>query len=174
MSETGNRSARHALAAFDQIVAGSRVILEAVPDDRASWRPHEKSWTLGELATHLANLPNWTMATLSMSEFDIDPEGGGPPPLSPLGSASELVAALDASAAAARTAIENCSDEDLAGPWTMLVAGEPRFTLRKQVVLRTFIMDHMIHHRAQLGVYLRLLGAPVPQLFGPTADFPDM
>ncbi len=174
MSEMDTRSLGNPLAAFDQIVAGTRTILEAVPADRMDWRPHERSWTLGELATHLANLPNWTMATLSTSEFDISPGDGGPPPIPALGSAAELVAALDRSAAAARGAIEGCSAEDLAGPWTMLVAGEPRFTLPKIVVLRTFIMDHMIHHRAQLGVYLRLLDVPVPQLLGPTADFPDM
>ncbi len=174
MSETDTRSPRSLLAAFDQIVAGSRAVLEAVPEDRMDWRPHEKSWTLGELATHLTNLPNWTMATLSMSEFDINPEGGGPPPMPALSTAAELVAALDQSAAAARSTIEGCSIEDLASPWTMLVSGEARFTLPKGVVLRTFIMDHMIHHRAQLGVCLRLLDVPVPQLFGPTADFPDM
>ncbi len=167
-------SVGHTLAAFDQIVAGSRSVLEAVPDDRLNWRPHDRSWTLGELATHLANLPNWTMATLSVSEFDINPEGGGPPLMQPIRSSAELVAALDQSAAAARGAIESCSEDDLAAPWTMLVAGEPRFTLPKGVVVRTFILDHMIHHRAQLGVYLRMLDAPVPQLFGPTADFPDM
>ena len=162
------------MAAFDQIVAGARAVLEAVPEGQMDWRPHDRSWTLGELATHLANLPNWTMATLSTSEFDIDPEDGGPPPLAAAGSAAELVEALNRSAAAARSAIEACSDDDLAAPWTMLVAGEPRFTLPKSVVLRTFILDHMIHHRAQLGVYLRMLDVPVPQLFGPTADFPDM
>jgi len=167
-------SVRHTLAALDQIVAGSRSVLEAVPDDHLNWRPHDRSWTLGELATHLANLPNWTMATLSVSEFDINPEGGGPPPMQPIRSAAELVATLDEGAAAARVAIESCSEDDLAAPWTMLVAGEPRFTLPKGVVVRTFIMDHMIHHRAQLGVYLRMLDVPVPQLFGPTADFPDM
>ena len=174
MSDLGARLLRNLLAAFDQIVAGSRSILEAVPADRMDWRPHEKSWTLGELATHLANLPNWTMATLSTSEFDISPEDGGPPPMPALDSADELTAALDESAAAARGAIESCSIADLASPWTMLVAGEARFTLPKGVVLRTFILDHMIHHRAQLGVYLRQLDVPVPQLFGPTADFPDM
>ena len=162
------------VAAFDQIVAGAKAVLEVVPDDRLDWRPHEKSWTLGELATHVANLPNWTMATLSVSEFDISPADGGPPPMPALGSSAEMVAALEESAAAARSAIEGCSPLDLTDPWTMLVAGEARFTLPKGVVIRTFIMDHMIHHRAQLGVYLRLLDVPVPQLFGPTADFPDM
>lgn len=167
-------SVAHTLAAFDQIVAGSKTMLEAVPDEHLGWRPHDRSWTLGELATHLANLPNWTMATLSMPEFDVNPAEGGPPPMQPFGSATELTAALDQSAAAARGAIENCSEDDLAAPWTMLVAGEPRFTLPKGAVLRTFIMDHMIHHRAQVGVYLRLLDVPVPQQFGPTADFTDM
>ena len=162
------------VSAFNQIVAGTEAMLAAVPEDQLDWRPHPRSWTLGELATHLANLPNWTMATLSVSEFDISPADGGPPPLAALASGAEIVAALQTSAAAARSAIEGCSDGDLEGPWTMLVGGEARFTLPKGVVLRTFIMDHMIHHRAQLGVYLRMLDVPVPQLFGPTADFPDM
>ena len=166
-------SAKPILSAFDQIVAGSKAVLAVVPDDQLDWRPHDKSWTLGELATHLANLPTWTMATLSVSEFDISPADGGPPPLAALTTSAELVDALEQSAAAARSAIEGCSDADLASPWTMLVAGEARFTLPKGTVLRTFIMDHMIHHRAQLGVYLRMLDVPVPQLFGPTADFPD-
>ncbi len=138
------------------------------------WRPHEKSWTLGDLATHLANIPNWTMPTLAVSEFDVSPAEGGPPPMAALTTTDELLQAFDAASAAAREAIENSSDEDIAGPWTMLVAGEPRFTMSKSVVLRTFIFDHMIHHGAQVGVYLRLLDVPVPQTFGPTADFPDM
>lgn len=167
-------SIRGQLAAFDQIVAGARTLLEAVPDDRLDWRPHARSWTLGELATHISNLPSWTVATLSVSEFDISPADGGPPPMTALGSSAELVQALDGTAAAARAAIEGSTEEEMRGPWTMLVAGEPRFTLPKAVVLRTFIMDHLIHHRAQLGVYLRLLDVPVPQMFGPTADFQDM
>ena len=167
-------STHSTLAAFNQIVAGARAILEAVPDDRLNWRPHDKSWTLGELATHLVNLPNWTKPTLAVSEFDISPADGGPAAMPAYTTSAELVEALDGSAAAARAAIEGISEEELAGPWTMLVAGEPRFTLPKSVVLRTFILDHMIHHRAQLGVYLRMLDAPVPQTFGPTADFPDM
>lgn len=166
--------ARPILAAFDQIVAGTKAVLAAVPEDQLDWRPHDRSWTLGELATHLANLPNWTMATLSVSEFDISPADGGPPPMAALTTTTELAEALERSAAAARSAIESCSDADLEGPWTMLVGGEARFTLPKSVVVRTFIMDHMIHHRAQLGVYLRMLDVPVPQVFGPTADFPDM
>lgn len=167
-------SVRGTLAAFDHIVAGSRAILEAVPENRMDWRPHDRSWTVGELATHVSNIPNWTMPTLAASEFDISPADGGPPPMPAFTTTAELLEAFDTSTAAARAAIEGTSEDDLAGPWTMLVAGEPRFTMPKAVVLRTFILDHLIHHRAQLGVYLRLLDVPVPQLFGPTADFPDM
>ena len=167
-------AAQHTLNAFDPIVSGCRSMLEAVPDDHLDWRPHDKSWTLGELATHVAMIPNWTVATLTMSEFDIDPEGDGPPQNPELQSSAELVAALDRSATAAREAIEATSDETFAGPWTLKVAGEARFTLPKAAVMRSFVLDHLIHHRAQLGVYLRLLDVPVPQMFGPTADFPDM
>ncbi|WP_425153462.1 DinB family protein [Candidatus Palauibacter sp.] len=166
-------SAQGTLNAFDHIVAGCRTALEAVPDDRLDWRPHEKSWTLGELATHVAMIPNWTMPTLTMSEFDIG-AGDGPPPNPELTSSADLVAALDGSAATARQTIEATSDEVFASSWTMKVGGETRFTMPKAVVLRSLILDHLIHHRAQLGVYLRLLDVPVPQMFGPTADFPDM
>ena len=167
-------SAQETLNTFDQVVAGCRAMLEAVPDDHLDWRPHEKSWTLGELATHVAMLPNWTVATLTMSEFDIDPEGDGPPQNPELKSSAELVAALDRSATAGRETIEATPDEAFAGPWSLKVAGETRFTLPKAAVVRSFVLDHLIHHRAQLGVYLRLLDVPVPQMFGPTADFPDM
>ncbi len=165
---------QQALAALDQVVAGSKTVLQAVPDNRLDWRPHEKSWTMRELAGHLAGIPGWTMPTLAMSEFDISPKDGGPPPQPAFESVADIAKALDENAAEARALIEESGDEVLRSPWTMLVGGEPRFTLPKSVVLRTFILDHMIHHRAQLGVYLRLAGVAVPQTFGPTADFPEM
>ena len=162
------------LAAFDHVATGTRTVLTAVPEDEMGWRPHDKSWTLGELASHLANLPNWTIPTLTSSELELSPAAGGPPPRDAFATKDEILEAFENSAAAARTAIENTSDEELAAPWTLLMDGEPRFTMPKGAVLRTFVFDHMIHHRAQLGVYLRLLDTPVPQTFGPTADFPDM
>ena len=167
-------SARGTLAALDQIVASARAHLEAVPDDRMEWRPHEKSWTMGALASHVANLPNWTAATLQLPELDVSPADGPPPPQPQYDSSAALVEALDANAAAARAVIESTPDEEFGKPWSLVVAGETRFTLPKAVVIRTFILDHMIHHRAQLGVYLRLLDVPVPQSLGPTADFPEM
>jgi len=162
------------LSAFDHIIEGTKPHLAAIPSDRLEWRPHEKSYTIGELGTHLANLPMWTMATLGADEFDVAPPGEEPPRQAPLGSADEILAHLEENAAAARGAIEGASDEELMKGWTLLAGGEALFTLPKIAVLRTFIMDHMIHHRGQLTVYLRLLDVPVPQTFGPTADFPDM
>lgn len=165
---------RQAVAALDQVVAGAKAVLEAVPDDRLNWRPHEKSWTMGELAGHLANIPSWTTPTLATSEFDIAPAGGEPPRQPTFETAADIAKALAENAARARAAIEESGDEVLRSPWTMLAGGEPRFTMPKGAVLRAFVLDHMIHHRAQLGVYLRLAGVAVPQTLGPTADFPEM
>ena len=162
------------LPAFDQIIAGTRQHLESIPDGQLDWKPHDKSYTIGELGTHLANLPSWVTATIGQDELDVAPPGEGPPRMEPLGSSGEMVRTIDDNANAARAAIEGASDEDLMAEWTLLKGGEALFTLPKIAVLRTFVMDHMIHHRGQLTVYLRLLDIPVRQTFGPTADFPDM
>lgn len=163
------------LPQFDHIIDKTRMHLAAIPDDRLGWKPHAKSWTIGELGSHLANLPQWTMATLGMDELDVAPaDGEGPPPQPEYGSSAEMVAALEQSAGAARAMIEGMTDEAFMGTWTMLAGGEERFSMPKIAVLKTFIMDHLIHHRGQLTVYLRMLDVPVRQTYGPTADFPDM
>ena len=163
------------VAQLDHIVEGTRPLLAAVPDDSLDWRPHDRSWTLGELAAHIANIPTWTAGTLNASELDLAPVGGEPTaPVAPPKTTADLLAALDEGAAEARSIVEATSDETFLEPWSLLVAGEFRFTLPKGAVMRTFILDHLIHHRAQLGVYLRLLDVPVPQTMGPTADFPEM
>jgi uncharacterized damage-inducible protein DinB len=162
------------LSAFDHIIEGTRQHLESIPDDRLGWKPHDKSYSIGDLGTHLANLPSWVMMTLGQDELDVAPPGEDPPRMEPLGSSGEMVSTIDENATAARAAIEGASDEDLMAEWTLLKGGEALFTLPKIAVLRTFVMDHMIHHRGQLTVYLRLLDIPVKQTFGPTADFPDM
>lgn len=163
------------IPAFDHLVETTRRQLEAIPDDRLDWRPHEKSWTIGELGSHLANIPMWTMVSLGQDEFDIaPPDAEGPPSQPQYDSSTEMIATLERNAASSREAIRATSDEGFMGDWTLLSGGEARLTMPKAAVLRTFIMDHMIHHRGQLTVYLRLLNVPVPQTFGPTADFPDM
>ena len=163
------------LAQLDQILEGTRPLLAALPDDSLDWRPHDRSWTLGELAAHIANIPSWTAGTLNASELDLAPVGEEPvPPVAPPKTTADLLAALDESAAEARSIVEATSDKTFLEPWSLLVAGDVRFTLPKGAVMRSFILDHLIHHRAQLGIYLRLLDIPVPQTMGPTADFPEM
>lgn len=162
------------LPAFDYIMDGTRAHLSAIPDDRLTWRPHEKSWTVGELGSHLANLPSWTVATVQQNELDVAPADGPPPRQPAFESTADMLAAFDRNVAEARAVIEETSDETFMEHWTLLAGGEPRFSLPKVSVVQGFVLDHIIHHRGQLTVYLRLLDVPVAQTFGPTADFPDM
>lgn len=163
------------LPLFDQIVEGTKQHLAAIPDDKLDWKPHAKSYTLRELGGHLANIPAWTAMTLQQDELDVAPpgdeEGYVVPPAS---SAAEMVATLEQNVAEAREVILATSDETYMTDWTLLAGGEEKFTAPRIGVVRSFILDHMIHHRGQLTVYLRLLDVPVKQTYGPTADFPDM
>jgi uncharacterized damage-inducible protein DinB len=158
------------LPEFDQETANLRKTLERVPDDKLSWKPHPKSMSLGGLATHLANMLTWVDLTLGASELDIAPAGKPAFKSSELRSRSEILAAFDKHAAAARKALAGASDATLLGPWTLIAGGKKLFTLPRVACLRSFTMNHMIHHRGQLTVYLRLLDVPVPALYGPSAD----
>ncbi len=158
------------LPEFDQEAAGVRRTLERVPADRFEWRPHEKSGTLIWLAGHLANLPQWAVLTMADDALDLAP-GGEPMPRPPTpASVEELVATFDRHAAAARAALAAASDADFMKPWSLLNDGTVLMTLPKAAVIRSFVMNHLIHHRAQLGVYLRMNDVPVPSLYGPSAD----
>ena len=158
------------LPEFDQEAAGVRRTLERVPADKFEWRPHEKSGTMIWLAGHLANLPQWATLTMAADELDLAP-GGEPMPLPPTpASVEELVATFDRHAAEARAAIAAASDADFMKPWSLLNNGTVLMTLPKVAVVRSFVMNHLIHHRAQLGVYLRLNDIPVPSIYGPSAD----
>lgn len=161
------------LPEFDQEMAATRAVLAAVPEDKWSWKPHDKSYSLGDLANHIAHLPVWAGMTLDRDEFDLDPVGGMErPPVAT--TVPELLEKFDRNAASARKSIAAASDETYMGLWTLKKRGEKVFAAPKIGVLRRFALNHGIHHRGQLTVYLRLVGAPVPQTFGPTADFPDM
>ena len=158
------------LPEFDHEMAGARKTLERVPEDRFEWRPHPKSGAMGWLAGHLANIPEWGTLTIVRDELDLAP-GGTPmaqPP--PPASRADLLTAFDRKAAEARAAIAGASDEELTKPWSLLQNGKTLFTMPKLTVLRSFVLNHLIHHRAQLGVYLRLNDVPVPALYGPSAD----
>ena len=158
------------LPEFDHEMANTRKTLDRVPDDKLDWKPHEKSFSLGGLATHLANIPSWTAHTFDRDELDIAPPGEPPFRLKEVKSHDELLDAFDKNVASARAALEAASDENWQGKWSLLHGGNPIFTLPRTAVMRGFVMNHLIHHRAQLGVYLRLLDVPVPSIYGPSAD----
>ena len=158
------------LPEFEHEMANTRKTLERVPNDKFSWKPHEKSMTLGGLATHLSNIPSWTKNTFEADKLDIARPGQPPYRLEEKKSTAELLAAFDENVASARAALESATDENWQGKWSLLMGGKTIFTLPRTGVMRGFVMNHLIHHRAQLGVYLRLLDVPVPSIYGPSAD----
>jgi len=159
------------LPEFDQEMASTRKVLERCPESKFGWRPHTKSWTMAELATHVANLPDWANETLKKESLDYAPADGSQPyKRAAARSSQELLADFDKNVVSARAAIAETSDEGYAKLWTLLAAGEKIFSIPRIAVLRSFVFNHLIHHRGQLSVYLRLNDVPVPGLYGPSAD----
>ena len=159
-------SIAHALLGeWDQEVESTKKMLAAIPEDKAAWKPHAKSMSLGQLASHVAEIPGWASVTMATSELDFS--GYQPPKFA---STTSNLAAFDASAKAARAAIEASSDADFMQTWTLKSGDQVFFTLPKIAVMRSFVFNHIIHHRAQLSVYLRLNDVPVPGMYGPSAD----
>ena len=157
------------LPEFDHEMANTRKTLERVPDEKFGWKPHDKSMAMGGLATHMANLPSWGTLIVGSESFDVMP-GGTPMKTPELHSTAEVLQTFDQNVAATRAAIDAASDEALFQNWTLQKNGTAIMTLPKVAVLRSFVMNHIIHHRAQLGVYLRLNDIPVPSIYGPSAD----
>lgn len=158
------------LPEFDHESAVTRTLLERVPEDRVDWKPHPKSMSLGQLVIHIASIPGWGTLTLRQPEFDLAPPGEPkyvPPSWE---SRAALLEMFDGKTAKARAAIAATTDLELQQPWTLKMGGEKIFTSPRGAVLRSFVLSHGIHHRAQLGVYLRMLDVPVPAMYGPTAD----
>jgi uncharacterized damage-inducible protein DinB len=158
------------LPEFDQEMANTRKVLDRVPDDKLTWKPHEKSYSMGRLAGHVANLIHWTELTLQQDKFDLAPPAGQPNLRPEPTSRKEILEAFEKNVTRARILIEKTSDADFMKPWSLLKSGQKIFTIPRIVVLRSFVMNHEIHHRAQLIVYLRLNNIPVPGLYGPSAD----
>ena len=158
------------LPEFDREMANTRKTLERVPEARFDWKPHQKSMPMGRLAQHLSQLPSWAVETIERESLDLAPPGA--PPYQPriMNSRREILEAFDKNVAAARVAITGAKDEHLLQAWTLLSGGKAVFTMPRLAVLRNLVMNHTIHHRAQLGVYLRLNEVPVPALYGPSAD----
>ena len=162
--------AESVLPEFDQEMASTRKVLERVPEDKLDWRPHPKSNTIGWNATHLAELPGWTVFTLSQTELDIAPVGGPPYQSPKLRTRRELLEHFDRNVTAARQAIAAVKDADMNQTWTLLAGGKPIFAQPRSAVLRSMVLNHIIHHRAILCVYLRLNDVAVPGLYGPSGD----
>lgn len=158
------------LPEFDQEMANTRKILELLPEGKSDWRPHEKSMTLGRLAGHVAELPGWAVNTIRMESLDLTP--GGVQTYQPFiaTSAKDTLATFDKNVAEAREAIAGATDEDLGKIWNLIFRGQTVLSLPRSAVLRTVVMNHIIHHRAQLGVYMRLNDIAIPGMYGPSAD----
>jgi uncharacterized damage-inducible protein DinB len=158
------------LPEYDQEMAGARKTLERVPDDKLGWKPHPKSGTMGWLAAHVANIPGWTVITINEDALDMAPNGVQMPPPPEPKSRKELLEVFDKNVAEGRKAIGGASDAHLLKTWSLLNNGATIVAMPRIACLRTWVMNHLIHHRAQLGVYLRLNNVPVPSIYGPSAD----
>lgn len=159
------------IAELQQEAAATRKMLERVPEKSNSWKPHEKSMTLGRLSQHLAEIPMWVPVTVDQDELDFAKENYEPKEST---TNELLLKTFDDNLAGAIECLKNASDEKLMGNWTMKNGEKVYFTMPKIAVLRGFVMSHLIHHRGQLSVYMRMLDIPLPSVYGPTADEPDM
>lgn len=157
------------LPEFDDEMKKTRTTLERVPADKKDFAPHPKSMPMGKLAPHVAELAGFGLSVLTTPELDFS--AGTYKPL-PFESAAQLVKVLDEGAAKVRAALENTPDDAWTQNWKLSFQGNPIFTGSRFLAYRGMFLNHIVHHRAQLGVYLRLNGVPVPSIYGPTADEP--
>jgi uncharacterized damage-inducible protein DinB len=158
------------LPEFEMEMASTRKTLERVPEDKLDWKPHEKSMSMGRLANHLVEIPAWMAVTIQKDSFDVNPPGGAAFESPKATSRKEMLATFDKSVAEARAVLAAVDDAPLFQPWSLLAAGKTVFSMPRIAVLRSFVLSHNVHHRAQLGVYLRLNNIPVPAVYGPSAD----
>jgi uncharacterized damage-inducible protein DinB len=158
------------LPELDQELAVTRRVLERVPDDRGEWRPHPKAFPMAHLAQLVTRLPGWLPMILARPELDIRPVDGPELPGYSVEPTAALIAEFDRNAAQAHEALARATDDDLAQPWTLKAAGRTVMTNSRYHMLRYMVLNHLVHHRAQLGVYLRIVDRQVPQMYGPTAD----
>lgn len=161
---------RSLLPEFDHEVASTRKTLERVPEGNPDFRPHPKSMTLARLAGHVAEIPMWAVATLEQDELDMNPHGGPKMESYVMKSRADALATFDEHVRKARALLATTTDEAMMRPWTLKSGGQTLMTMPRVAVMRSFVMNHLVHHRAQLGVYLRMNDVPVPSIYGPSAD----
>ena len=159
--------ANQMLAELQQEGITTRKMLALVPVDKKDWKPHEKSMALGNLSRHVAEIYGWPKETVQDDVLDFSKMDHKPVEIT---SNEQLLALFDKCMAKAKEILENTPDEEMAKPWTMRNGETIFFTIPKAQVMRTWVLNHSVHHRAQLGVYLRLLDIPIPGCYGPTAD----
>ena len=156
------------LPEFDQEMTSTRRLLERVPEDKFAWKPHAKSFSMGDLASHVVNMLGWTVDTMEKTEFDLD--SVTPEEMNKAAkTGAELLTWFDDNVARARAALAK-SDADYQAPWTLRKGSQILFTMPRYTCVRSFCLNHIVHHRAQLTVYLRENDVPVPGLYGPSAD----
>lgn len=158
------------IAELDHEAATTRRLLERMPDDRVEWKPHEKSMTLGRLCGHIAEMPTWGVVILQEEEFDIATSGERGYESFTASDREGLLARYDREVAALVAAAQGVDDARMKGSWTLSNGAETLFTAPRAVALRSWVLNHVVHHRGQLAVYLRLLDVPVPSIYGPSAD----
>ena len=158
------------LPEFDEEMKNTRKVLERVPDEKWNWKPHEKSGTVGWLAGHVANMVGWLPMTINTEELDYAPVGGPAFELPKITNRKELLAEFDKNVAESRAALAKVSDAEMMKNWKLLAGGQEIFTMPRAACIRGMVLNHHVHHRAQLTVYFRLLGVAVPGLYGPSAD----
>jgi uncharacterized damage-inducible protein DinB len=156
------------LPEFDREMGLTRRVLERVPAGQFSWKPHDKSMTLGRLAEHLAELPMWL--TMSITQNELGLSTPRPPDYRSPETPDAVLAMFDSNVAAARAALAGRTDGELMAPWTLKKQGQEIFTMPKIAVVRTFALNHLVHHRGQMTVYLRLRDVALPSIYGPSAD----
>jgi uncharacterized damage-inducible protein DinB len=154
---------------FDHEMGTTRRLLERVPESDFAWKPHEKSMALGQLAGHLANIPNWCGMILDQPFYDLATTGDDSRSRLPVSRAA-LLQEFDAKVSAARANLARRMDQEITAPWTLKRGGQEVFTMPRISALRSFVMNHSVHHRGQLSVYLRLRNVSLPSMYGPTAD----
>jgi uncharacterized damage-inducible protein DinB len=159
------------LPEFDHEMGTTRRLLDRVPEAEFAWKPHDKSMSLGELSAHLSNLCEWANIILSATSFDMASASTDRRSRMPTSRAA-LLATFDNKVAVARASLASKTDAELTVPWTLKSGTQEIFTLPRISAIRSFVMNHTIHHRGQLSVYLRLKDVPLPSIYGPTADEP--
>lgn len=158
------------LPEFDQEMAKTRKVLERLPENKLDWKAHPKSNTIGWNANHLVELPGWIDGALTTPSWDIAPAGGESYQSPKLTTRQEILSLFDRNVATARKALAAAKDQEMTQPWSLLQAGKPIFTMPRATVIRGMILNHLIHHRAILCVYLRLNDIAVPGMYGPSGD----